>query len=109
MGNRPKVERYALLSRGATISQTAARFVGALGGLLFCGAGAAAVLAFWLARRLTGSIRVPEGGTARIGFGHFDRRFHIAIGDEPSSWPRISTVWPASFPYRRSAPNESPA
>ena len=86
MGNRPNVE---------------------LGGLLFCGAGAAAVLAFWLARRLTGSIRVPEGGTARIGFGHFDRRIHIATGDEPTSWPRSSTVWPASLPYRRSAPNES--
>ena len=52
------------------------------GGLLLCGAGAAAALAFWLARRMTDPIRLLEEGTERIATGHFDHRIRIATGDE---------------------------
>src|SRR5829696_2537012 len=51
-------------------------------GLLLLGAGFAGALAFWLARRMTGPIRLLEEGTERIGAGQFDYRIAIATGDE---------------------------
>lgn len=52
------------------------------GGLLLAGAVFAAVLAYWLARRMAGPISVLEEGTERIGAGQFDHRISIATGDE---------------------------
>jgi adenylate cyclase len=51
-------------------------------GLLLLGAGFAGALAFWLARRMTGPIRLLEEGTERIGAGQFDYHIAIATGDE---------------------------
>ena len=42
----------------------------------------AALIAFALARRMSGPIRVLERGVARIGAGQFDHRIRIATGDE---------------------------
>ena len=52
------------------------------GGLLLGGAAFAALLAYWLARRMTEPIGVLERGTERIGAGQFDYRIDIATGDE---------------------------
>lgn len=52
------------------------------GGLLLAGAAFAGALAYWLARRMTGPIRLLEEGTERIGAGKFDHRIEIATGDE---------------------------
>jgi class 3 adenylate cyclase len=52
------------------------------GFLVLAGAVFAALLAFWLARRMAGPIRVLESGAARIGAGQFDHRIRIATGDE---------------------------
>ena len=52
------------------------------GGLLLGGAAFAALLAYWLARRMTEPIGVLERGTERIGAGQFDYRIEIATGDE---------------------------
>jgi class 3 adenylate cyclase len=51
-------------------------------GLLLVGAAFAALLAFVLARRMTGPIRLLEKGTERIGAGQFDHRIEIRTGDE---------------------------
>jgi adenylate cyclase len=51
-------------------------------GLLLAGTGFAAALAYWLAGRMTGPIRLLEDGAARIGAGQFDHRIDIARGDE---------------------------
>lgn len=51
-------------------------------GLLLAGTAFATVLAFVLARRMTGPIRLLERGTERIGAGHFDHRIEIRTGDE---------------------------
>lgn len=48
-----------------------------LAGALFAGA-----LAYFLARRMSGPIRVLERGVAQIGAGQFDHRITIATGDE---------------------------
>lgn len=50
--------------------------------LLVAGAALAAVLAYWLAQRMVGPIRVLEDGVARIGAGQFDHRIDISTGDE---------------------------
>jgi class 3 adenylate cyclase len=50
--------------------------------LLVAGAGLAAVLAYWLAQRMTGPIRLLEDGVGRIGAGQFDHRINLATGDE---------------------------
>ncbi|GLS57330.1 adenylate/guanylate cyclase domain-containing protein [Methylobacterium gregans] len=50
--------------------------------LLLAGTGFAAALAYWLAGRMTGPIRLLEEGAARIGAGQFDHRIAIARGDE---------------------------
>ena len=50
--------------------------------LLLAGTGFAAALAYWLAGRMTGPIRLLEDGAARIGAGQFDHRIDIARGDE---------------------------
>ena len=50
--------------------------------LLLVGAVASSALAFWLARRMAGPIRLLEEGTKRIGTGNFDHRIQIATGDE---------------------------
>jgi adenylate cyclase len=42
----------------------------------------AMVLAYWLARRLSGPIRLLEDGAQRIGAGQFDHRVTISTGDE---------------------------
>ena len=52
------------------------------GGLLLAGSGLATLLAFWLARRMTGPIRVLQQGTERVGAGDFDHRIEIRSGDE---------------------------
>ncbi|HEV2899954.1 MAG TPA: adenylate/guanylate cyclase domain-containing protein [Pseudaminobacter sp.] len=52
------------------------------GGLLLAAIALAAALAYWLARRMTGPIRLLEEGTEKIGAGQFDHRIDIATGDE---------------------------
>lgn len=52
------------------------------GALLIAGAALAAVLAYWLAQRMIGPIRLLEDGVARIGAGQFDHRISLATGDE---------------------------
>ena len=44
------------------------------GGLLLASTVLAAVLAYWLARRMSGPIRLLEEGTEKIGAGQFDHR-----------------------------------
>jgi len=50
--------------------------------LLVTGAALAAVLAWWLAQRMIGPIRLLEDGVARIGAGQFDHRIELKTGDE---------------------------
>ena len=50
--------------------------------LLLAGTALSAAFAYWLARRMTGPIRVLEEGTERIGAGQFDHRITITTGDE---------------------------
>ena len=50
--------------------------------LLMAGAALAAVLAWWLAERMIGPIRLLEDGVTRIGAGQFDHRIELATGDE---------------------------
>ncbi|HXZ02105.1 MAG TPA: adenylate/guanylate cyclase domain-containing protein [Stellaceae bacterium] len=50
--------------------------------LVLLGALFAAALAWLLARRMTGPIRLLEEGAALIGAGRFDQPIHIATGDE---------------------------
>lgn len=50
--------------------------------LLVAGAALAAVLAWWLAQRMIGPIRLLEDGVARIGAGQFDHRIELTTGDE---------------------------
>jgi class 3 adenylate cyclase len=52
------------------------------GGFVLAGALFAALLALFLARRMSGPIRRLEQGVARIGAGQFDHRIAIATGDE---------------------------
>lgn len=52
------------------------------GALLLLGMAFASALAFWLARRMTGPIRLLEYGTEQIGAGHLDHRIEIASADE---------------------------
>ncbi|TIM05040.1 adenylate/guanylate cyclase domain-containing protein [Mesorhizobium sp.] len=42
----------------------------------------AAVLAYWLARRMSRPIRLLEEGALKIGAGQFDHRINIVTGDE---------------------------
>jgi adenylate cyclase len=48
-----------------------------LGGIVFAG-----LLAYWLASRMTGPIRLLEDGAGHIGAGRFDHRITIRTGDE---------------------------
>ena len=50
--------------------------------LLLVGAVFAALLAYLLARRMAGPIRLLEQGAERIGAGQFDHRIDISTGDE---------------------------
>ena len=50
--------------------------------LLVGGAALAALLAWWLAQRAIGPIRLLEDGVTRIGAGQFDHRIELATGDE---------------------------
>jgi class 3 adenylate cyclase len=50
--------------------------------LLLAGALFAAVLAYLLARRMTGPIALLEQGAAEIGAGHFGHKIEISTGDE---------------------------
>jgi adenylate cyclase len=50
--------------------------------LILVGAVLAAALAYWLAQRMSGPIRLLEDGAQRIGAGHFDHRITISSGDE---------------------------
>jgi class 3 adenylate cyclase len=50
--------------------------------LLLAGAALAAVLAYWLARHMTGPIHQLEEGAERIGTGQFAHRIEISTGDE---------------------------
>jgi len=51
-------------------------------GLLVAGSVLAALLAYWLARRMTSPISLLEEGAERIGTGQFDHRIEISTGDE---------------------------
>ncbi len=50
--------------------------------LLVAGALLAAGLAWWLAQRMIGPIRMLEDGATRIGAGQFDHRIDLKTGDE---------------------------
>ena len=50
--------------------------------LLVAGALLAAGLAWWLAQRMIGPIRLLEDGATRIGAGQFDHRIELKTGDE---------------------------
>jgi adenylate cyclase len=50
--------------------------------LLVAGAVLAAGLAYWLAQRMVGPIRLLEDGVARIGAGQFEHRIKLNTGDE---------------------------
>jgi class 3 adenylate cyclase len=50
--------------------------------LIVIGASLALVLAYWLARRMSGPIRQLEDGAQRIGAGQFNHRITISSGDE---------------------------
>jgi adenylate cyclase len=50
--------------------------------LLVAGSGLAAALAYWLAGRMSGPIRLLHEGTQRIGAGDFAHRIAIETGDE---------------------------
>lgn len=50
--------------------------------LLIAGTALAAMLAYWLAQRMIGPIRLLEDGVARIGAGQFDHRIDLSTGDE---------------------------
>src|SRR5215203_2775840 len=52
------------------------------GSLVLAGGAFAGLLAFALARRMMGPIRLLEEGTERIGAGEFDHRIEIRTGDE---------------------------
>ncbi|WP_407521970.1 cache domain-containing protein [Methylobacterium oryzisoli] len=52
------------------------------GALLLLGTVFAGLLAIWLARRMTGPIRLLEQGTEQIGAGHFEHRIAIDSADE---------------------------
>jgi len=52
------------------------------GFLILAGAAFALALAYLMARRMTGPIRLLEEGAARIGAGQFDHRIAISTGDE---------------------------
>lgn len=52
------------------------------GALLLLGTAFAGVLAFWLARRMTGPIQQLEYGTEQIGAGQFGHRIAVASTDE---------------------------
>ncbi|ANT49221.1 adenylate/guanylate cyclase domain-containing protein [Mesorhizobium amorphae] len=52
------------------------------GGLFLAATVLAAVLAYWLARRMSGPIRLLEEGALKIGAGQFDHRINIVTGDE---------------------------
>jgi class 3 adenylate cyclase len=69
---QPATEAYATIR--AALWRTA--------GFVLAGAILAALLAFALARRMSGPIRVLERGVAQIGAGQFDHRIRIATGDE---------------------------
>jgi adenylate cyclase len=51
-------------------------------GLVLAGTGFAAILAFWLARRMSRPIRLLEEGVERVGSGQFDHRIALSTGDE---------------------------
>jgi class 3 adenylate cyclase len=54
--------------------------------LIFLGSGMLAVLlAFWLASRMTGPIKLLQQGTGRIGAGEFGHRIALRTGDELQS------------------------
>ncbi len=50
--------------------------------LITIGAFLAVALAYWLAHRMSGPIRLLEDGVERVGAGQFDHRITIASGDE---------------------------
>jgi class 3 adenylate cyclase len=52
------------------------------GGLLLAAALVTAVMAYLLARHMTGPIRLLEAGARRIGAGQFDHRIVVSTGDE---------------------------
>jgi class 3 adenylate cyclase len=68
----PAAEAYAPISRALARTAT----------LLVLGIVLAAALAYWLARRMTGPIRLLEHGTEEIGAGRFEHRIEIVSADE---------------------------
>jgi len=69
---QPLAEAFAPIN--AALWRTAA--------LLLAGAALAAALAYWLARRASGPIRLLEQGVEQIGAGQFDHRIDMRTGDE---------------------------
>lgn len=51
-------------------------------GLLLAGAALASALAYWLANRMSGPIRLLQQGAERVGAGQFDHRIVLHSGDE---------------------------
>ena len=76
--------------------------------LLLAGAVFAALLAYLLARRMAGPIRLLEQGAERIGAGQFDHKIDISTGDELEGSQHASTTWPTSLRFRKNDPSASP-
>jgi adenylate cyclase len=53
-----------------------------IGGFLLAATIFAAALAYWLAGRMTGPIRLLEEGAQQVGAGEFEHRINITTGDE---------------------------
>lgn len=74
-----------LVLAGLPLSEAQAPIRAALertGWMVLGGAGFALLLAAWLARRMTGPIRLLEDGAGQISAGRFDHRIRIETGDE---------------------------
>ncbi len=74
-----------LVLAGLPLSEAQAPIRAALertGWMVLGGAGFALLLAAWLARRMTGPIRLLEDGAGQISAGRFDHRIRIRTGDE---------------------------
>ncbi|WP_353839947.1 HAMP domain-containing protein [Mesorhizobium sp.] len=70
------------------------------GGLFLAATVLAAVLAYWLARWMSGPIRLLEEGALKIGAGQFDHRINIVTGDELERLAARFNQWRRNSPYR---------
>ena len=65
------------------------------------------MLAYLLARRMVGPIRLLEEGAAQIGAGQFRPQISIATGDELERLAALQRM-AGELPCPRNAPNASP-